>query len=197
MNSTINFTTTAFGSKNFSYVGKKTSKNTSKVVVSATLLVIFVSGSSNSCIKASKLIPENSSSENSIFLSNKKENLNKTFISNNQVFTDTIEMNNKKLEVDELTEKVTQAQLEEIKSHFDSKINHLDTKINHLDTSLKMYIDKVKVDTVTEIKDHITSENETLKSTKKDTFRFWISSVLIPIGTVILTLWATSYFKLF
>lgn len=190
MNSTINFTTTAFGSKNFSYVGKKTSKNTSKVIVSATLLVIFVSGSSNSCIKASKLIPENSSSENSIFLSNKKENLNKTFISNNQVFTDTIEMNNKKLEVDELTEKVTQAQLEEIKSHFD-------TKINHLDKSLKMYIDKVKVDTVTEIKDHITSENETLKSTKKDTFRFWISSVLIPICTVILTLWATSYFKLF
>ncbi|MEQ7274618.1 hypothetical protein ABQE19_03955 [Enterococcus thailandicus] len=87
-------------------------------------------------------------------------------------------------------EKVTQVQLDEIKSHFD-------TKIAHLDTSLKMYIDTVKKDTVTQIKEHISSENENLKSTKKDTFRFWMGSVLIPLITVVVTLWATSYFKLF
>ncbi|MDT2845553.1 hypothetical protein [Enterococcus thailandicus] len=186
----INFTTTIFGAKNFSYTGNNTESNSSKIIASAALLVIITSASANSCIRTSKLVPDNSTVENTVFLSNKKDNLKKTYISNNQSLTDTMEMNNNKLEVENLVEKVTQAQLDEIKSHFD-------TKIAHLDTSLKMYIDTVKKDTVTQIKEHISSENETLKSTKKDTFRFWMGSVLIPLITIVVTLWATSYFKLF
>lgn len=93
-------------------------------------------------------------------------------------------MNNEKLEVDDLAEKVTQAQLDEIKDHFDTKIDSLESKIT---LTYQKYAD-TKVE---ELKTFILEENENAKVSKKETFRFWMGSVIVPAVTVIFTLIAT------
>ena len=98
-----------------------------------------------------------------------------------------INMNNEQLEVEDLADKVTQAQIDEIKSHFD-------TKISSLDSNLKLYINESKQSTISELKDFISTENKSIKETKNSKFRFWVGSVIVPIGIALLTIYLTVTF---
>lgn len=99
-------------------------------------------------------------------------------------------MTNDELEVEDLAERITQAQLNEIKSHFD-------TKIANLDTNIKLHIDQQIQNSTSELKSFIAAQKDEEKTNKKESLRFWLGSILIPIISVVATLFATKYFGLY
>lgn len=100
------------------------------------------------------------------------------YFSNKENRDDIIAINNDKLEVDDLADKITQAQLNEIKEHFDTKIKNLQSNIT---LEYEKYADKK----FEELKEYISSENDKIKTTKKETRRFWIAAIIAPILVVI------------
>jgi len=109
---------------------------------------------------------------------------------NSQANDDIMVMNNEKLEVEDLTERVTQAQLNEIKDHFD-------TKLNSLQQQLSTQIDQAKTTTIREIRQSINDEHTELKNSKSSSIRFWVGSVIVPFGIVAATLFFTKLFHIY
>ena len=109
---------------------------------------------------------------------------------NSQANDDIIMMNNEKLEVEDLAERVTQAQLNEIKDHFD-------TKLNSLQQQLSTQIDQAKTTTIREIRQSINDEHAELKNSKSSSIRFWVGSVIVPFGIVAATLFFTKLFHIY
>ena len=109
---------------------------------------------------------------------------------NSQANDDIIVMNNEKLEVEDLTERVTQAQLNEIKEHFD-------TKLNSLQKQLSAQIDQAKTATIHEIKQSINDSHKELKNSKNSSFRFWVGSIIVPFVIVAATLFFTKIFHIY
>lgn len=187
---TISFTQTNIHSENFSYSEKPKFEKT-KIIIS--VLSVMTSLSYNNSIKTVK--PEIS------VTASVKNNSQKVIIPKDEALTrstglnftnssekdDIIRMNNDKLEVEDLADRVTQTQIDEIKSHFD-------TKIDSLKSILMAHIDSTKQSTVSELTKFITDQNESLKTNKKESFSFWIGQVLVPILTVLLTIYLTLKF---
>lgn len=81
--------------------------------------------------------------------------------------------NNKKMEVDELVEKVSQAQLNEVKDHFDTKISSLKNDIETMfkDQEIKRLSEKIEL-------------IDNAKKNKKETIRWFIGTALALTGLV-------------
>lgn len=103
---------------------------------------------------------------------------------------DTINMNNNTLEVEDLADMVTQTQIEEIKAHFD-------TKIQATETILKQEIKSNSSLLEQNLKDFIREENEEIKRTKTGSFRFWIGQILVPMIVTLLTIFSPIIFHRF
>lgn len=89
---------------------------------------------------------------------------------------DTISMNNETLEVEDLAEKITQAQLDEVKAHFDTKLSAVKTEILADATKL---IEASKNEIIQTING---------KADKRNSFlRFLIGSVVVPLVIVALS----------
>lgn len=190
---TISFTQTNIHSENFSYSEKPKFEKT-KIIIS--VLSVMTSLSYNNSIKTVK--PEIS------VTASVKNNSQKVIIPKDEALTrstglnftnssekdDIIRMNNDKLEVEDLADRVTQTQLDEIKSHFD-------TKISNLDDNIKLHIKGELQTTVTELKDYISEENNKLKEAKNNSLQFWISNAVVPVISVVATLLLTKWLGLY
>lgn len=117
-----------------------------------------------------------------------------SFLFNSQEKDDTINMNNKTLEVDDLADKVTQTQIDEIKAHFD-------TKLSSLEKNIVIQMKAQETNVISELKEYISKENKEIKKEKKEVkkekkenWKFWVGSVVVPLLIVIITLWASKYF---
>lgn len=106
----------------------------------------------------------------------------------NEANNSSIEWNNEHLEVDGLADKVTQAQVEEIKSHFDTKINSVHEKINEFEKVMDSKFEASDQKTINEISKQIKSLNDE----KTNHWRFLISSIIVPICIAILTSWLSN-----
>lgn len=169
------------------------SNQSSKLMISVSCLIIAVTSASSPSIQAFEVSPpltfHENQKKNTMLESNTTKISSQNFSNYNQE-NDTIDMNNDKLEVDDLAERVTQAQLDEIKSHFDTKILNLEEK-------LSIKIESVASQKTIELKEFIKNENKEIKEEKVNTTRFIIGNVVVPFVTVLLTLLGTKYFKLF
>jgi hypothetical protein len=121
---------------------------------------------------------------------NTSQNSERLFFSNPELNDDIIIMNNETLEVEDLAERITQAQLDEVKAHFDTKLSAVKIEIS-ADTA--KLIDAAKNDIIKSFND---KDND-----KKDKKYFWLSHFVLPlivaIGGVSATIWATIHFQLF
>lgn len=162
-----------------------------KLILSISCLVIAAAPSSNIRIfeDTSGLTFDEHNKKTAILENTTITTSSKNFSSYNQK-GDTLEMNNGKLEVDDLVERVTQAQIDEIKSHFDTKILNLEEKISK-------EIDRVVNKSTTDLKDFINKGNEDIKKEKVNKLQFFIGSIVVPLVTVLLTLLGTKYFGSF
>lgn len=109
---------------------------------------------------------------------------------NSLTIFETWNFNNNKLEVDDLADKVTQTQLDEVKAHFDTKISSLE---KNLITQFTLMLNESSGD----LKKHFSNELKENNSKKVDKMRFLIGSIVIPIGAVIGTLLFTKLFKIY
>ena len=89
-------------------------------------------------------------------------------------------MNNETLEVEDLAEKITQAQLEEVKAHFDTKLSATKTEV----------ISEV-AQMIKDAKDEIIQSNNDSKDKKNSTIKFVVGSIIVPLLVVLITIWAT------
>lgn len=101
-----------------------------------------------------------------------------------------LNFDNRHLEVEDLADRVTQTQIQEIKDHFDTKINDLET---NLTLKYENYADKK----IEELKSFISNENKEIKNSKKESRRFWIDSVIIPLAIVFITIFLTKHLGLY
>lgn len=117
----------------------------------------------------------------------KIELMKRNFISSNK--NEIWNFNNEKLEVDDLADKVTQTQLDEVKAHFDTKISSLE---KNLVTQFTLMLNESSGD----LKKHFSDELKETNSKKVDRTRFLIGSIVVPIVSVIVTLLFTKLFKI-
>lgn len=103
---------------------------------------------------------------------------------------DIINMNNDTLEVEDLADMVTQAQINEMKAHFD-------TKIQSTETILRQEMKSTSSDLEQNLKEFIREENKEIKRNKTGSFRFWVGSVLSPLITAGVVLYITKVLHLF
>ncbi len=163
-----------------------------KIILSVATFSLLTSGMVNvHTIKPKKnnIDMPNVEMESINFFSAETKSLSQDF-TNSQANDDIMMMNNEKLEVEDLTERVTQAQLNEIKEHFDTKLNSLQ---QHLSTQ----IDQAKTTTIHEIKQSINDEHTELKNSKSSNIRFWVGSIIVPFGIVAATLFFTKIFHIY
>lgn len=158
---------------------------TSKMIVSIVIAVTITSSTLVSPVMtpvpAIKVIHE---AKDQNINNHSQANPNNMYFSNNENKDDIIEMNNDHLEVEDLADRVTQSQIDEIKDHFDTKINSLET---NLTLKYEAYADK-KID---ELKSFISTENKEIKTSRKESRRFWLSSIIVPFAVVVATLIGT------
>lgn len=189
----LQFTNTFTQVKEIKDTGNDNNLLSSKVVTSVCMLLISF-GSTNP-VSTFKPINDVHISDHSDIEDNFSVNLLKSFnsgkiITNKLEVDDIIKLNNEHLEVEELAERVTQAQLDEIKAHFDTKISAVEKNIL---SNMKLMIKESAED----IQNNFNSSFESVKNKKTERFRFWIGSVLIPILIVVGTLVATKVFHLY
>lgn len=108
----------------------------------------------------------------------------------NVLRNDIINMNNNTLEVEDLADMVTQTQIDEIKAHFD-------TKIQSTEAILRQDIKSTSSELEQNLKEFIREENKEIKRNKTGSFRFWVGSVLSPIITAAFVLYITKVLHLF
>ena len=123
--------------------GNNTGPAKSKPIVSLIVIALSI-GSINTInlpITAQNIKKQNSTENNSFQIFSTTNEIEQENVNNNSEYA-TFSINNNTLEVEELAEKVTQAQLDEVKSHFDTKINSL------------------KIEVVSELKEHIAMETD-------------------------------------
>lgn len=107
---------------------------------------------------------------------------------------DTLEMNNDKLEVDDLADKVTQSQLDEIKAHFDTKMTGLKMEVM---SELKEYIG-LETTKIIEKMNEIEKEKEKKKASFVANYKApLITGLVIAVAPYILNLFPliTKLFK--
>lgn len=185
----LQFTNTFTQVKEIKDTGNDNNLLSSKVVTSVCMLLISF-GSTN---PVSTFKPTNDVhiSDHSDIEDNFSVNLLKSFnsskiITNKPEVDDIIKLNNEHLEVEDLAERVTQAQIDEIKSHFDTKLN------------------TTKIETINEVRDIIQkSEDKILGSiqsekeaqlAKKESF---ISNYKAPIITGLILVVLTNINNIF
>ena len=79
-----------------------------------------------------------------------------------------------------MAEKITQAQLEEVKAHFDTKLSATKTEV----------ISEV-AQMIKDAKDEIIQSNNDSKDKKNSTIKFVVGSIIVPLLVVLITIWAT------
>lgn len=100
-----------------------------------------------------------------------------------------IEWNNNHLEVEELADKVTQVQIDEIKAHFDTKIEAIDKKFDTFERIIDSKFKESEQRTINEISEQI----KNLKDERKNMLKYIIDKFVIPIIMIIITTSITIY----
>ena len=168
------------------------SPSSSQLIMSlASILIATSSLSSPSTFTPKPEIPTQiEQSATGMYSFNTSQKSESLIFRNPESIDDTISMNNETLEVEDLAEKITQAQLEEVKAHFDTKLSSTKTEV--LSETAKM-IEAAKNEII-----HVFNEKD---AEKKDKKYFWLSNFVLPlivaIGAVGTTIWATIHFQLF
>lgn len=146
----------------------------SKMIVSIVIAVAITSSTLVSPvmtpIPAIKVIRE---AKDQNINNHSQANPNNMYFSNNENKDDVIKMNNEHLEVEDLADRVTQAQIDEIKDHFDTKLDSLKKDIELMfekqtSTSLQSKLDII----------------EEGKKAKKDTIRWFIGTSIALVAAV-------------
>ena len=179
--STAYFTPTNTQSKTFEN-SETSSPSSSQLIMSLASILIATSSLSSPSIFTPKpeiqtQVEQSATGMYSFNASQKSESL---IFRNPESIDDTISMNNETLEVEDLAEKITQAQLEEVKAHFDTKLSATKTEV----------ISEV-AQMIKDAKDEIIQSNNDSKDKKNSTIKFVVGSIIVPLLVVLITIWAT------